>query len=215
MVDGGNLKLNTMKVHYVRVSTLFGQNTDRQKVNVDYDLLLEDRCSGSIPFFERPSGLKVKDLVDKGSITSLSVHHPDRICRNTIDFLQTIKYFKDKKVNIHFVSQGLNILDEDGKENPVSKMVLSLMGIFSELEKSLIRERVMEGILVARAKGKYMGRKKGTTEDTFKFLSKPKNKRVIEYIRKGYKPGEIKKITGASPNTIIKVKKLIHHDNNY
>lgn len=198
-----------MKVHYVRVSTTNGQNTDRQKINVNYDLILEDVCSGSIPLFERPSGKRLKNLVDKGEVTSLSVHHPDRICRNTIDFLQTIEFFKEKGINIHFISQGLQILDDNGKENPVAKMVLSMMGVVADIERSLIRERVKEGIQVAKSKGKYSGRKSGTKEDIFKFLSKPKSQKVIEYIRKGYKQTEITKITGVSPNTIIKIKRTL------
>lgn len=46
-----------MKVHYVRVSTTNGQNTDRQKINVNYDLILEDVCSGSIsPYLKDHQG---------------------------------------------------------------------------------------------------------------------------------------------------------------
>jgi len=42
-----------MKVLYVRCSTI-DQKTDRQRVSEkDYDLVIEDKCSGAIPFFER------------------------------------------------------------------------------------------------------------------------------------------------------------------
>jgi DNA invertase Pin-like site-specific DNA recombinase len=42
-----------MKVLYVRVSAI-DQKLDRQKVNEkDFDFIIEDKCSGSIPFFER------------------------------------------------------------------------------------------------------------------------------------------------------------------
>ena len=46
-----------MKVLYCRVSTI-EQKTDRQRVDEkSYKLVIEDKCSGSIPFFERVSGV--------------------------------------------------------------------------------------------------------------------------------------------------------------
>jgi DNA invertase Pin-like site-specific DNA recombinase len=203
--------MKKIRIHYVRVSSAIGQNTNRQKVNIKYDLLLEDKCSGSIPFFERPSGMKIKRMIENGEVSELSVHHPDRICRNMIDFLQTIQFLNLKKVNLNFISQGLQTLDEQGNENPISKMIISIMGVIAELERKIIKERVIEGIELAKAKGKYLGRKSGTQEDSYKFLNKPKNTKVIEYLKKGYSQSEINKITGVSPNTIIKIRKCLNH----
>ena len=51
------------KILYTRVSTL-EQKTDRQKVNEkDFDLVIEDKCSGAIPFFERTGGKEIKKYV--------------------------------------------------------------------------------------------------------------------------------------------------------
>ena len=38
-------------------------------------------------------------------------------------------------------------------------LLLSIMGAFAEFERSLIRERQLEGIALAKQKGKYKGRK--------------------------------------------------------
>ena len=47
-----------MKVLYTRVSTT-EQNIDRQVIDKDkYDYVLIDKCSGSIPLFERPNGVR-------------------------------------------------------------------------------------------------------------------------------------------------------------
>lgn len=53
---------------------------------------------------------------------------------------------------------------------------------------------------------KYSGRKQNTKEDRFKFLSKPKNKKAIEYLNKGMKGVEVSKLVGISLNTITKIK---------
>jgi DNA invertase Pin-like site-specific DNA recombinase len=198
-----------MRVHYQRVSSVL-QNTDRQKIDKSqYDLLLEDKCSGGIPFFERPSGMKIKELSEKGVITQISVLQIDRWTRCLGDLINTITFFNSRGICIYFVNQGLRTLEEDGTENPISKMIISILGVVSEMEKNLIRERQLEGIKLAKLKGVYKGRKSDTKEDPLKFLNKPKNQRVIEYLKKGYRGSEISKIVGVNPNTISKVKKVL------
>jgi len=44
-------------------------------------------------------------------------------------------------------------------------------------------------------------------EDTQQFLSKPKNKKALDYLRKGYKLVEAGKLAGVSNNTMTKIKK--------
>ena len=66
----------------------------------------------------------------------------------------------------------------------------------------------MEGIKLAKLKGAYTGRKKGSTEDTLEFLNKPKNKKALEYIKKGYKMNEAAKLADVHINTMTKIRKL-------
>jgi hypothetical protein len=54
-----------------------------------------------------------------------------------------------------------------------------------------------------------MGRKSGTKENILHFLSKPKNKKALEYLNKGYMKNEVAKIVGINVNTITKISKLI------
>ena len=101
-----------MKVLYTRVSSLEGQKTDRQRINEkDYDLVIEDKCSGSIPFFERDGGKKILKLID--SIESLSVHQIDRLGRDLRDIMNTIHFFNERLISIHFIQQNLSTLDSD------------------------------------------------------------------------------------------------------
>jgi DNA invertase Pin-like site-specific DNA recombinase len=198
-----------MKVFYVRVSTL-EQKTDRQRVNdKDYDLVIEDKCSGSIPFFEREGGKKINQLIDKKILTSLSVWTIDRMGRDLLDVLHTIQFLSGKGIRIHFIQQGLISLDDEGKENPLSKMIISILGIVAEMERKQIKERQREGIELAKLRGVYKGRVNGSKEDIRSFLNKPKVAKTIEYLKKGYKVSEISRIVGIHVNTITKVKKLM------
>jgi DNA invertase Pin-like site-specific DNA recombinase len=197
-----------MKILYTRVSTL-EQKSDRQKINEkDYQLVIEDKCSGSIPFFERSGGADILRLVEKGVLSNLYVWQIDRLGRDVRDILNTIYYFTQKGICIHFVSQSLRTLTDDGKEDPVTKMVISILGIVSEMERNQIKERQLEGIKIAKLKGVYLGRKPGSIENNFSFLKKEKNQKALSYLEKGYKAVEVSKIVGLHPNTITKIKKI-------
>ncbi|MEO5893895.1 MAG: recombinase family protein [Ferruginibacter sp.] len=197
-----------MKVLYCRVSTL-DQKTDRQRVDEkNFNLVVEDKCSGAIPFFERNGGNEIKGLINKGNKFTLSVLTIDRLGRDLRDIINTIHFFTENKITIHFVSQGLSTLDIDGKENPIAKMMISILGVVGEMERTQIKERQVEGIKIAKAKGIYKGRVEGSKEDTLKFLGKEKNKKALDFLKKGYKAVDISKITGVHINTITKIKKL-------
>jgi len=195
-----------MKVLYVRVSSI-DQNTDRQKIKEsEYDYLIEDRCSGAIPFFQR--GNDIVKLINKKAITSLHVLSIDRLGRDLKDILNTIEFFTARRIPIHFISQGLITLDSQGNENTVCTLMIGILASVAQMERSQIRERQLEGIRIAKMKGDvFMGRKPGTKEDTLSFLNKPKNKQALDYIKKGYPLNEISAIVKIHANTLTKIKK--------
>jgi len=197
------------EILYCRVSSI-DQKTDRQRVNEkDFKIVVEDKCSGSIPFFERSGGKEILNYIEKGIVTSFSVWTIDRLGRNLRDILNTIHFFNERNIPIIFVSQGLRTIDENGKENAITKLMISILGTVGEMEKSQIRERQLEGIRIAKLKGNiYKGRKEGTIEDVHTFLDKPKNKKALEYIKKGFKLTEAAKLADVHINTMTKIKKL-------
>jgi DNA invertase Pin-like site-specific DNA recombinase len=197
-----------MKVLYVRTSS-FEQRSDRQLNNSkDYDLVIEDKCSGAIPFFERDGGKKIEKLISKNEIKSLYVHQIDRLGRNLLDLLNTINVFNKKCICIIITQQGLKTLNEDGKENPIAKMTISILGVVAEMERNLIKERQMEGIVIAKAKGVYKGRSKGSIDSNLDFLNKPRVKKALEYLKNGMKGVEVSKLTGLHQNTISKIVRI-------
>lgn len=197
-----------MNILYVRTSTLT-QNPDRQKINEkEFDKIIVDQISGTIPFFDRNGGKQIHKYIDEKNIDSLSVHEIDRLGRNLRDILNTIYYFTERKIPIIFLNQGLRTIDKNGKENSITKLIISILAIVAEMEKNISKERQLEGIAIAKIKGKYLGRKSGSNEDVLKFLSKTKNQKALGYLKKGYSSVEISKIVGVHLNTITKIKKL-------
>lgn len=206
--QGCKPKNGKLSVLYVRTSSI-DQRTDRQRVNEeDFDWIIEDKISGSVEFFKRPGGEQLKKLIDDGMVSSISIWSIDRSGRNLLDILQTLKYCTEKKIQVNFLSQGLRTLDEDGRENPIAKMVISILGVIAEMQREQIREAQAQGIALAKARNAYHGRKQNTKETTADFLNKTKNTKGLELLKKGYKGSEVSKIVGLSKTTVSKIKRL-------
>ena len=56
-----------------------------------------------------------------------------------------------------------------GKENLISKIIISILGIVGEIEKVLIKERQFEDVKIAKFNGTYKGRAIGSKKDTLQF----------------------------------------------
>ncbi len=196
-----------MKARYVRVSSL-RQNEERQLVRQHSDeKLFIDKVSGSIPFEKRPVAQQLLDAVLKGEITYVSVSSIDRLGRSTLDVLQTIDTFTNKGVVLKVDNLGLESL-LNGKENPTFKLIVCVLANISESERQTLRERQLEGIKIAKLKGTYKGREKGTTETRDEVLKKYQH--VVKHLTKNnftYK--QIAKLCDCSKNTVIKVKRTL------
>ena len=191
-----------MKVKYIRVSSI-GQNTDRQD---DFNgKTYTDECSGSIAFKDR---LRAKELLANEEVTEVLVHSIDRLGRNTIDIMQTIQGFTERGINVVSQKEGLHTI-VDGKENPVAKMMIGILGTLAEFELTRIKERQAEGIAKAKQKGSYAGRLTGSTESTETFANKKSTKEVLKYLRQGYSISKAAKLSSTSTGTVKKVKKMI------
>lgn len=198
-----------MKVFYSRVSTS-EQSSLRQLQNVnDFDYVITDKCSGLIPLFERPQGSQLLRLIENNKLTHLEIHSIDRLGRCLMSTLEVWNELTRKNIVIVCRNPNIRNIDENGKVDVFSELMMSILSTMSSFEKSLIKERQMEGIRLRKEKGLYSGRRIGTIDTDERFLSKPKSKKILEYINKGsYTYDEIRKILGCSLNTISKVKRL-------
>ncbi|CAZ98725.1 recombinase family protein [Zobellia galactanivorans] len=190
-----------MKARYVRISTP-DQKLERQlsKKHADETLFI-DICSGSIPFNERPQG---KVLLNSSDVTYLTVHAIDRLGRNTLDILQTLDKLDQKGVTVKIENLGIESRI-DGKPNQVFKLITSVLANVAEMERETMLERQREGIAIAKAKGKYKGRLRGSKEDKEVFLSK--YPQVVKRLKQGHSLRNTSKLCDVSVNTVRKVKK--------
>jgi DNA invertase Pin-like site-specific DNA recombinase len=149
-------------------------------------------------------------MVENGTLKELTVHSIDRLGRSTLDVLTIWEDLTKRGITIICKNPNLRNITEDGKVDKFSELMMGILSTMSQFEKSLIRERQMEGIKIRKEKGLYSGRRIGTVDTKERFLSKPKNKQIIDYLKRdSYSYHEIGKILGCSTTTITKVNKLL------
>ena len=201
-----------MKVKYNRLSSLSQTGNRLTDDKTQYDLVLLDRVSGSISFNQRPKGMELTKLVEKGKVSELWVEEFSRLGRNTGDVIKTLEWLDEMKVNVIVRNIGLQSRP-NGVKNPIWKMISSVMSSLYEMELENIKERTMVGRKVYVLNGGRLGRPEGTKESKIDFLKKPQTIEIIKYLRKGFTILEICKILGCSNKTIIKTKKLMEKTN--
>lgn len=141
-----------MNIGYIRVSTI-EQNPDRQYSDLKkykIDKFFEEHASGKNT--ERPVLNEMLNFIREGD--TLFIESFSRLARNTADLLNIIETLKNKNVKI--ISQKENL--DTG--SPTGKMMITMIGAIATFERELILERQKEGIAIAKAAGKYKGRKK-------------------------------------------------------
>ena len=95
--------------------------------------------------------------------TILTLEVP-RLARSTQQLCEIIDRVREKRLRLVII--GSITLDcREGRADPMSEAFLQMAGVFSQLELSMIQERVRSGMANAKAKGKQIGRPQ-TTKDS-------------------------------------------------
>lgn len=143
-------------VGYMRVST------KDQKFHLQRDALLAAGVAERYLYHDVASGAK---QARPGLAACLKALHPgdtlvvwklDRVARSLLHLLEILQDLQERQV-------GLHILEGIGAQmNPATsegKLFLSMLGAFAEFERTLIRERVVAGLVAARERGHRGGRR--------------------------------------------------------
>ncbi|ANF53154.1 transposase [Chryseobacterium glaciei] len=199
-----------MKARYIRVST-GNQNTGRQlQKSHPNEKLYIDIISGATPFSQRLEGKKMLEDIEAGLIDYISVHSIDRLGRNLFDILTTLELLNEKKIVLKVDNLGIESL-VNGKPNSAFKLIISVIGNIAEMERDSLLERQREGIAIAKAKGIYKGREKGSKETDEQVLDKYKE--VVKYLKKGQSLRDTAKLCHVSLGTVQKVKQILNKKN--
>ena len=194
-----------MKYGYCRCST----NEDRQDISrqvrelkkmgvSDEKYIYKEYISGTSK--EKPELEKLKSIVTSGDV--ICATEPSRLTRSTKQLCEIIEFCKEKHLRLEL---GNFVVDCTKELDPLTEGMLKMIGVFSELERNMISERVKSGIENAKAKGKKIGRAKSSIDNI------PKD--VIKFYE-FYKTNKINKTTyakmcGCTRQSIYKYIKII------
>ncbi len=77
----------------------------------------------------------------------LFVHSMDRLSRSLRDLQDVVEALTAKGVSVMFKKERLTFAKDDS--DPMSMLMLQLLGAIGQFERSLIKERQREGIAIA------------------------------------------------------------------
>ena len=151
-------------VAYLRVST-GSQDLANQKLAVlDYarqkrfaiDRFVEAQASSR----EGRDQRRIEELL--GTLAAgdrLVVSELSRLGRSLGQVIQIVDELVKRKVRYTAIKESIRF---EGKQDLQTKVMIALFGLFAEVERDLISERTKEGLAAARAKGRLLGRPKGS-----------------------------------------------------
>ena len=154
-------------VGYARVSSV-GQSLDIQLDKLkSCDKVFQEKRSGR-QTETRPELLKALDYVREGD--SLVITRLDRMARSVLDLAKIADGLKSKSVALKVLDQSIDTSTSEGK------LMFHMLGAFAEFENDIRRERQMDGIAKARAKGVKFGRKPALTKKQIASIRRLRNK---------------------------------------
>lgn len=177
------------RIGYIRVSSA-DQNTVRQEEQLK-DLKLH-RCfteKVSAKDTNRPALQEMFAYARQGD--TVIVQSLDRLARNLEDLRRIVKELTGKGIQVQFIKENLTFTGDD---SALANLMLNVMGAFAEFERTLIRERQLEGIALAKAKGAYKGRKRSMTDERIA--------EIKQRVANGEKKSQIAKCMGISRETL-------------
>lgn len=145
------------RIGYVRVSS-YDQNTDRQLEHLEVDRVFTEKASGKDT--QRPQLQALLEYAREGD--TIVVHSMDRLARNVDDLRRIVKTQNKRGIGVQFVKENLTFTGDD---LPMANLMLSVLGAVAQFERDLIKERQREGIVLAKQRGAYRGRRKSLSPE--------------------------------------------------
>lgn len=181
---------------YCRVSTRH-QKLDSQESEIKKWLAAQGIAADKVEWYcdyesgktlARPEFERLQKDIFSGKVKTVVVWKLDRLSRRLRDGVNLLADWCEKGLKVVVITQQIEL------NGPVGRMIAAVMLGLAEIELEYRRERQAAGIEVARKKGLFTGRQKGTT--------KAKPKRANSLKAQGLTVPEIALAMGTSVRTI-------------
>jgi DNA invertase Pin-like site-specific DNA recombinase len=151
---------------YIRVSSQ-SQKSDSQKTDIQQWLTRHGHKPDEVLWFEdiesgkslkREGFQQLQQTIFQGMVGTVIVWKLDRLARSLKEGVNVLSDWCQQDVRVVSITQQIDL------SGTVGQMVAGVLFAVAEMEYQHIRERQASGIAVAKARGVYVGRKKGTTK---------------------------------------------------
>lgn len=150
-------------IGYARVSSV-GQSLEVQKqklTNEGCDIIREEKVSGR-KLENRPELKTLLEFIREGD--TLVVCKIDRLARSVGDLSHIVQRLTEIGANLKVIDQPVDT------STPIGKCFLQMLGVFAEFENDIRAERQRDGIVRAKERGVYKGRKQSIDRGKVKEL---------------------------------------------
>jgi DNA invertase Pin-like site-specific DNA recombinase len=162
--------------------------------NLELIEIVGEKISGFKSEQDRPEMARLLKLVDDRMVDEIWVNDFTRLSRAAINLQQIVIYCAERGVNIFFKDKNLNTLDEDGKINSITKLIISILAQFAEMDANNFKEKGKQGKISKAKQGNYVG---GQLQLGYKYINNTENKtkkividenrkKVVEFIFNEY-----------------------------
>ena len=202
-------------VIYARVSSTGDrQDTERQVADLtayagaaglDIVAVYREKASGAKD--DREVLAECIEALKAGKADTLLLSELSRLGRSVRKILDVTDDLTKAGVNIHILDLNIDTLLPNRNENPVAKMLLTVLGLGAEIERKNIVSRLNSGRKHAIEKGVKLGRPVGSGMTDEELLDKYQS--VVKRLKKGLSVRDTADACGVSTYTVQKVKKAM------
>jgi DNA invertase Pin-like site-specific DNA recombinase len=202
------VRVSTDKQDYNRQITELQEHC--AKMNWDVVRIFANKVSGAKKIEERQELVDMLQYISENDIDKVCVWEISRLGRSTLEALKIIELLNEHKVCLYIKNYNLETLDNDGKINPITSLITTILLEISQMERNTIKERMASGrdqyIAKCRATGKKMGRP--STYRKSDDAMREQYKKEISLLKQGISLRNINAITSTSIATIRKLYKF-------
>jgi len=183
---------DTQDVNHQRLAIL--QFAQRERIRVDK--FMEVTVSSRKSAKERKIDMLLEQLHGEDT---LIVSELSRMGRSVGEIITIVDTLVRKQIRFLAVKEGIRLDGSQDCEDIQTKVMITLFGLFAEIERKLISMRTREALAAAKAAGKKLGRPKGVLGDS---KLDTRREEIMHLLALGVPKTIIARITGVDRSTI-------------
>ena len=178
--------------HFKTLQNTINQKLELEQAGFKIDFWFSDTgISGKTCASQRPEFARLLEKIRDGE--TIVVSKLDRLGRDSIDVLQTVRMLSDRQIKV-IVHQ----LGQTDLTSPAGKLLLTMLSAVASMERDLLVERTQAGLARARAEGKRLGRPCKTTE--------AQRLEIRDLLAQGKSVSEVARTYGVSRANVIGIR---------